>query len=110
MELIQHKPLVLKTFYVALRDGTIQEVQAGSFRLTSDNMWTFFKEFNVPKGTSGTVLHAVTSTTVRGIYNAKHVVLETVMERAAKGNITTEVRKRTPKKSVKPDASKTGAS
>lgn len=109
MELLEHKPLTLKTFYVALRDGTIQEVQAGSFRLTSDNMWTFFKESNLPKGMQGTILHAVTSSTVRGIYNAKHVVLETVMERAAKGNITTEVRKRTPKKSLKPEASKTGA-
>lgn len=87
----------LSTFYVAMEDGSIQEVRAGSFCLTGDNMWTFYREAKVDRQRN-TILHVISSPSVRGVYNAEHVVLEVVMERAAKGAVTTETRKRAPKK------------
>lgn len=89
----------LKTWYVVMKDGTIQEVQAGCFKLTSDNMWTFYKESHLPK-LGGTVLHSVYGNGVKAIYSADLVILEAKLDKAAKGNLTTEVRKKTGKKTI----------
>lgn len=86
----------LKTWYVAMKDGTIQEVQAGCFKYTSDGMWTFYRESILPK-LGGHVLHSIYGNGVKGIYSADHVVLEAKLEKAFKGNLTTEMRKRNSK-------------
>jgi hypothetical protein len=90
----------LKSFYVSMKDGTIQEVQAGCFKLTSDGMWTFYKESALPK-IGGTVLHSIYSAGVKGIYNAEYVTLEAKMDYANKGNLNTELRTKASKKKTK---------
>lgn len=89
----------LTKFYVSMTGGTIQEVEAGCYKLTSDGYWTFYREATLPK-LGGTVLHSIDMRAVKGIYNAEYVTLESKMDKAIKGNLTTEVRKKSAKKKV----------
>lgn len=98
----------MRSFYVTGNDGTIQEVRAGCFMLTSNGYWSFYREAKIEKvydkGVSKTVstpIHVIDSRKVRGIFDVKHVILEAIIESASKGDINTVIRKRTPKKDPK---------
>lgn len=95
----------LKTWYVVMRDGTIQELRAGCFKLTSDGQWTFYREAVLPK-LGGHVLHSIYGNSVKGIYSSDNVVLEVKRDMAIKGNLTSEVRKKTEKKPTTPKPTK----
>ena len=97
-------PKNLRLFYVALTDGTFQEVHAGCFTLTSDLMWTFYSEPEVKKvydgkslKTQGSILHVVKQARVQGIYDSRYVTLEAMVEKNTSRTQKTELRKKSAK-------------
>lgn len=87
-----------KTFYVLLKDGTTQEIKAGSYALTADGMWTFYKEHKIDK-IRNTVVASIYCNSVKLIADAAHINMETVIGLAKNDKVNTVIRQKKSKKS-----------
>lgn len=93
-----------KTYYVLLKDGTTQEIKAGSYALTGDGMWTFYKEHRIDK-VRNTVVASIYCNSVKLIADAAHINMETVIGLAKNDKVNTVIRQKKSKKSTPSEAS-----
>ncbi len=82
----------LNSYIIIMEDGTISKVRAGSYALTIDNHWTFWKERH-PNKSKSTPIVSIKARPVYTIADERYYEGEAVMAHMKGDKATTQLRK-----------------